>query len=271
MSDHPKIAAMYCVYDDDEWLPCSVESIYSQMDAIYFFVSDSPWNGPRTGNEKTLEAIARLEDPEKKIRIERGDWTDQVKQRNFATAVMMSDGYDYTLLIDADEIYCERQLKAAIDLAYSRPEVDCWHTYTVLFWKSPRYRIDPPDPFQPPVLLRLGTGGFVEYRNPHCKTHELIPPEVCVYFHMSYARSDEQILRKIHACSFAPLVKEGWYEKKWKAWDNNKDLEDLNPYIPESYKRAVPVPIEVLPEVLQRYILSHEDRFSVERGEALNN
>lgn len=240
----------------NEWLPCSVASVYPVLDAIYFFVSDSPWNGPKTGNEKTLRSIAALPDPDKKIVVCRGNWTDQVEQRNTAAAQLIVDGFDYTIVIDADEVYDTEQFLRMWQHVFANPHVGCWHINWVVFWKSHRYRIDPPEPYQPPIILKLGCGGFVEYRNFICDVHELVPPTIAACFHMSWARTDEQIWRKIHACSFSPLVREGWFEKKWKAWDGDKSMTDLHPYIPDAYGCAVEVPFELLPSVLKEYVSS---------------
>ncbi|MCB0324264.1 MAG: hypothetical protein KDD69_11860, partial [Bdellovibrionales bacterium] len=58
----PSFAAFYCLFDDDEWLTLSIRSIYSAVDAIYFFVSDIPWNGPQTDNTRTIETIRSFPD-----------------------------------------------------------------------------------------------------------------------------------------------------------------------------------------------------------------
>ena len=92
-SPFPQIAAAYCVYDDDEWLPCSIASVYPLLGAIYFFVSDVPWNGPATGNQRTLETIRNFPDPDNKIRVIEGHWTDQPTQRNEACAILAVDGF----------------------------------------------------------------------------------------------------------------------------------------------------------------------------------
>jgi len=68
---------------------------------------------------------------------------------------------------------------------------------------------------------------------------------------LSYARTNEQMQRKLGAFSHAAQVRPGWYQEKWLAWDNDHSLTDLNPVMPNYYQRAVPVPEEALPEVLR--------------------
>ena len=112
---HQDFAAAYCIYDDDEWLTASVASIYPAVDRVYFFVSDQPWNGPATGNERTLAHIAALPDPAGKIVLIRGSWKTEEEQRNFAAAKLIYDGYAYMFIVDADEIYNTGALSRMIE------------------------------------------------------------------------------------------------------------------------------------------------------------
>ena len=246
-----RVAAFYCVYDDDEWLRYSLQSVYPAVAAIYFFVSCRPWRGPLTDNRGTLECIRSFPDPESKIKLIQGEWEDEVVQRNDAIALMAKDGFEYGFIVDADEIDDTESLKNMINFALQSPEVGCWHCWFVVFWKSHRFRIDPPENHHPPVLLKLGTGDFKEYRNCKSHSHRLIPAEVGVCFHMSYARTDEQILKKISSFSHSHQVRAGWFENTWKAWDNDHSITDLCPYNPGVFHRAVEVPSEVLPPVLR--------------------
>lgn len=247
----PGVAALYCVYHDDIWLPFSYRSIYPVVERIYFFVSERPWNGPKTDNAETIECINNLADPDRKVQLIRDDWGDQVAQRNFSLAQAIVDGFQYGMIVDADEIYESEQLWEMLRYAVSRPEVDCWHAKWLTYWKSPQFRIDPIEPYDPPVLVKLGSCGFVETRNPQGEKHELIPPSLGLCHHMSYARPDELIQRKIASISAAPQIRPEWYEEVWKAWDTNHELTDLHPVNPPFYKRAVPQPAQSLPAVLR--------------------
>ena len=247
----PRVAAFYCVFDDDEWLPFSLASIYPCMEKIYFFVSHRPWNGPVTDNSTTLRVIEEFPDPDNKIELIRGEWTNEVQQRNAAMAHITIKGFDYAFIIDADEIYHPDALRNMLALAASRPEVEVWHCWFIHFWKSSGYRIDPPENHHPPILLKPGCGGFLEYRNCVANKHELIPAEIGFCFHMSYARTDEQIRRKLTAFSHSHQVAPDWFDRVWKGWDNDHSITDLCPYNPGVFERAVAVDPQLLPPVLQ--------------------
>jgi hypothetical protein len=219
--------------------------------AILILISDRSWYGPARDQSATLRCVASLPDPARKIRVERGSWATEVEQRNYSLALATVAGAQYALIIDADELYHSEQLSAAITLAASEPSVDCWHVNWVTYWKSVRHRIDPIEGYQPVVLMKLGTCAYIETRNPVGNNHKLIPPEVALCHHMSYALPDERIrLKHISFEGHSQSAYSGWYEKIWRGWDSNPELLNLHPNNPEAFKRAVPIPKEYMPSVL---------------------
>ena len=67
----------------------------------------------------------------------------------------------------------------------------------------------------------------------------IIPIESAAIHHMSYARTDEQIRRKITTFSHAHQVVPGWFENVWKRWDDNPALE--KEFFPDIIDRVVTV------------------------------
>jgi len=250
----PRIAAAYCVYHDDIWLSTSVESIYAEVEKIFFFVSFYPWHGEKSDNSSTLELIQSLPDPEHKINLIRGEWRDQVTQRNAAMSMFAAHAIEYMMVVDADEVYESSQLHKAIELIADHPEIDAWHLSWITYWKSLNYCIDPMEDYNPPIFLKVGRVKFNEFRNVVSEKEALIPSSVCVIHHLSYARSDELVKRKISSISAAPLIHKDWFEKVWKKWDSNQNLRDLHPVRPAQFKRAILTRPYQLPAILQKKV-----------------
>ena len=245
-----RFGAVYVVYDDVRWLPFSYNSIYSECDRILFLIAYQPWNGPKRGTDQTIELIKSLSDPDKKMELVRGDWCSETEQRNAGLELLRKQEIEYCLVVDADEIYDTVQLRRMMIFATCVQEVDCWHIQMVTYWKSPQYRIDPAEKFQPVVLLRVGSTQFIEHRNVAGSRHAAVPPHVAVMHHMSYARSDEEVLNKIQSFSHAAEVVPDWYERVWRGWDRDPYMNNLNPAYPTAYKRAVKQDRAKLPAVL---------------------
>jgi len=244
-------AAVCCVYDDERWLPFMIESIYSEVGAIYFLVGDEPWNGSPTSNVRTLQAIAAYPDPERKIQIVRGGWSSETEQRVAGLELVREAGFAYCFVVDADEIYDPFFLRRMMSAAASKPQVGCFYMTWFTYWKSEKYRIDPPEHYKPPVFLRCDLGQFVERRHATAPVVAVIPPALGICHHMSYARTNEELQKKLASFSHAHEILPNWYENVWLAWDKNPELENLHPIYPESYKRAIPVTRESLPPVLR--------------------
>lgn len=253
VKDH--FAAICCVYDDERWLRLVVESVYNNIRNIFFLVGNRPWQGGESDNSATLRAISECLDPERKITLVRGDWKTETEQRNWGLALLREQGIPYCFILDADEIYDPLQLNRMQQLALSRQDVGVWTMNWFTYWKSYRYRIDPPEYYKPPVFVRADSARFVEHRGCESQLMGAIPPAVGICHHLSYARSDEEIYRKITTFSHAHEIRADWYENVWRAWDQNPAMENLHPVYPEAYKRAILQPFELLPPVLQRLYL----------------
>ena len=250
--DRPRIAALCCVYQKDKWLSYSCKSIYKSVDAIYYFVNSMPWSGPVLNPTETVKIIESLDDPESKITLVQGAWKSQIEQRNFTIAQASFDGYDYGLINDSDEVYENRELTSMIDYAVSKPDVHVWLMHWFTYWKTTQFVISPVENYRPPMILKLGTCGFVETRNLGTSNYQTIPAEVGMCHHMSFARSDQEMLAKMKF--FAPEnILQGWFHNVWKRWDQDPKLENLHPVNPSQFKRAIEQNEELLPRALREY------------------
>ena len=244
--------ALYCVYDENYWLPYSVQSIYEAVPKIYVFLSTAPWYGPERDNAATRASIAALPDPERKIEVIEGTWSKETEQRNFSLAVAQIAGFAYGFIIDADEIYDVNQLRGALNHIAQHPQVESWHIRWFTYWKSARYRIDPIEPYDPVAFIKLGSCGFIETRNPAATHHALIPPSIAMCHHMSYALPDDRLQRKhIAFAGHSQSAHDRWMTEVWRRWDSDRSLTNLHPNNPPQYGRAVEQPIELLPAILR--------------------
>lgn len=251
-STRMNVAAVYCVHDDDTWLGHSIESVYDVCRLIYVLVSDTPWFGEPGDSKSVVSRVESLPDPSGKIRVVKGSWRSEAEQRNAGLDILSKEGIEYCLVIDADEVYDPVDLERMVRIAQKHPEISCWHVEMDTYWKSWRYRIHPREQLKPVVLLRVGTARFTLNRGVSECTHGIILPEIAVCHHLSYARSDEQLKRKIATFSHARELVPGWYENVWKGWDQNPLMRNLHPTHPGAYGQAILQPYWALPPVLRK-------------------
>jgi len=260
-----KWAALYVVFDDDQWLAKSVESIYPYVDGILFLVGYYNFNNKYECNEKFLQWLRELPDPDHKIiGIYRKGWYPETEERNAGIEMLEKLGFQFTYTIDADELLDTWDAKRIQEVLETTNLNEVYVSKTLCYWKSENYRIDPPEPSsQFLVGLRLHQG--IKFKSIR---HTLTPDgyheiQHLKMHHMSYARSDEQVKKKLGRWSHTADLVPDWFDNVWKAWDTDHSMENLHPTNPELYKRVIPVPPDELPEVLRLSQDSHRPGLTV--------
>ena len=236
----PRFAAVCCVFDDDRWLPVMVESIAPVIESIFFLVAERPWNGEAGETEQTLHTIANLPAGQGEREIVRGPWRSETEQRNAGLQLLRERGFDYAMIVDADEIYDPAQLSRMKAAVAAHPQVEAWYVSMVTYWHSAEFRVDPPEQFTPVVFVKVGTPVFTENRHVGAATGARFAPALGVCHHLSYARTNEEVKKKLARFSHSHEIRPGWYEQVWLTWrEETPPREDLHPVYPAAYKRAV--------------------------------
>lgn len=255
------------VFYGETYIEYMLRSIYDHVDSIFISLSTKPWNGPIVPGDSTKELIRRFPDPYQKIRVretdwrvtEKGDQTNELLELNAAVRFIRTNLPDMThvLYIDYDEIYHPRHLEELKYQVRMNPDVVAFYSSWRCHWKSFHWWIDPPEPSRPLVVFKmlpdiLLPGPSVREVN-HGGKILVLPFEKCHMHHMSYALPTEQVERKLRSFSHSHEIVPGWIENVWKAWDQNREIGNLNPAYPDHYKRAVRADDDEIPSVLRRH------------------
>ena len=224
-----KIAALYKTFSGDDWVRYSIESIYDNVDAIYFVHSNVSWLGER-GNTciKVVEDWKNKYDKDKKIITIVGDFQSQDLQYVVGMKVIKSGNFDWVLLVDTDEIWSMERLLYVRKYLETNPEYDAFSCSMFTHIKEPKYIVWPPEPCRPTVLIRSNVESMVGVRgNRQPKKGNLRD----VYFnHLTLVRKKEQdIFTKIIASNSA----DGETHvnlKKWKktVWDRIPNVNNFH-------------------------------------------
>ena len=262
-----RFGAVYCLYDDHEYLAISLEPIKCHLAKILFLISDVPWNGERCDNSPTIRAVEQICRSNPNCEVFYGHWTNEMDQRNFGLDCLFSEGIDYSLIIDNDEIYDERHFSNILGYVRERPSCSAFHIEWNTYWKKDYYRVEPRESYKPVVMVKTDSflftairGGVTAVRRtgaglvrgPDGYNATLIPPDVAICYHLSYARTDEFMRRKLETNSHAPEFLSNWYSDVWLKW--TPEMRHLHPVTPAQYECAVREDFLTLPIVLQRFI-----------------
>jgi glycosyltransferase involved in cell wall biosynthesis len=196
-----------------------------------------------------------------------GHWTDEIDHRNFGLSVLFSEGIDYAFVIDCDEIYSEEDFLRIKSLIAANPQIDAFHIEWNTYWKKSYHVISPRECYKPLLAAKVSRFLFTAIRagitsvirsdssitrlqGPYNAV--LIPPHVGICHHLSYARHDARIRRKLEISGHHNEFLRDWYEKVWLAW--HPQMRNLHPVVPEQYQIAVESDFSSFPAQLKRFI-----------------
>ena len=125
---YPKICACYITKNEEEYLEASIKSIYPLVSKIIVVDNNS--------TDKTLEILKNMQfnDPQKKITVISREFANKTEQRN--TYCGMLQGFDYLLVLDADEVFDSENLRKIEHLIFSNPNIPAFCFNFHDFWQD---------------------------------------------------------------------------------------------------------------------------------------
>jgi len=266
MCENLKFGAIYCLYDDCEFLEVSLESIKSKVDKVIFLVSDIPWFGKAVNNFDTIQKIKKLCDCNPNFILIKNHWINEAEQRNFGLDYLFALHIDYCFVVDTDEIYHKHHIDLIKQFVCKNPKIAAFHIELNTYWTKQYYVISPRENFKPVIVVRVENFLFTTIRqgvtsiqrtekcvfNTNQKIYNatIIPEVIC--YHLSYAKNDQQIKRKIETFSHANSIDKDWFDNTWKKW--TPEDKNLHPVTPTQYRQAVKENFLNFPEQLKIFI-----------------
>ncbi len=268
-----KIAAVYCVYNEDEYIAYSIGSIEAFVDRIYVLLGEQPYAAYNAEArrlfqqaDRTRAIVTELAARQPKIELVCGVWNSEIDHRNAGMDVCWRDGMDYYFLVDGDEVYRADHLDRLRADIEAHPEAGQFIVKCDLFWRSFRYRIPASAlawmPRRVFKLTRWSQWGKARLPLPvRCrftgnnKTNSWgsvyhVDPQRAIFYHFSYARRPEKMREKLLTYSHAHEILQGWYERVWLRWPAQREMRNLNPVDPPKLPQAVQQDVTDLPELM---------------------
>ena len=268
-----RVGAVYCVYNEDEYLAYSIRSILGFADRIFVLLGTAPYSAYNAGARRQFaaadhseEQVAALARTDSRITLVKGVWDSELQHRNAGVPLCVRAGCTHYFLIDGDEVYRRDHLARLRAELAARPDVGQFIIKCDIFWRSFRYRILAEElawmPRRVFALTRWSALGKTRIPVPvrtrftgNNKTnswggvHHLDPAEV-KFYHFSYARSPEKMREKLLTYSHAHEIRPGWFEDVWLRWPGRRDMTDLNPVDPPKFPRVVARDLADLPDIM---------------------
>lgn len=232
-----RIGVLTLCYNEELLLPAVLKNWQGKVDTHLVLHTDKPWHGQELPHDRS-EEISRSFG----AYFVRLPWKDEAEQRNWGLAYLYD--CDYVLIVDADELYTEadqQTLLSSLGVPGKFDNLDCYRAEKVVtYFKTPDYRLDPPDSHQPVVAVNPKKRLFTETRIPG---NYQIPLPISLH-HLSYLRDDQRLVHKFQQFEHYDQVKRDWFENTWKTW--TPESEDVRAYGREKSKAIYnPMPEEL--------------------------
>ncbi len=209
-----------------------------------------PWMGTHTYFDKS-EEYAR----EMGAYVLKQDFRTEHEQRTAISKLAKEMGYDYVLIIDADEFYTREDIQKIIKkIEETRSEVYKIAT-EVLFWKNENWETIPRIKNARVGAVKAGLD-FRLTRNPNSNSEINYFPVDAIMYHFSYAGSDEHIYSKISHFSHAAEMNPLWFEEVYKKW--TPEMENLHPSVGASHYFKKAIPVECPEEIKLRFRMNNK-------------
>lgn len=204
---------------------------------IYSYLGTSPWGKYEQHSSKEAVEFNKLASDLSDDTVISW-WASEADQRNEALKDLQEKGFDYVWFVDADEIFTSNHIPYALTFVARHPEIDCWYIKHDVYWKTPEYRLEI-DHLHGGIHIVKSSFRFKARRDYDPTKHKaaFIPPEMVTCKHMSYVRTDEEMLEKVTTFDHKNEVRPDWFEKVWLAW--TPEMIHLHPIRAEEFKRAV--------------------------------
>ncbi len=268
-----KITAVFCVYNEKEYLEWAVRGILPAVDRVLLLLGLAPYNAynPNAreistpdGTEAIVDALAKT-DP--KITVVKGVWGSEVEHRNTGMKLCLEDGTDYYWLVDGDEVYREDHLKNIREEIGKQPATGTFIIKCHIFWRSFRYRIPAQEmSWRPRRIFKMTRRrNILGIKFPYDlrftgqnETNSLgpvyeFPPEKAVFYHLSYARSAAAMKDKFKTFSHAHEIKEDWVSNVWEKWPSDRAMANIHPVDPPKFPRALEQAPNDFPAVMKNH------------------
>lgn len=230
-----KVASVCCVYNEKSFLEKHLRHMPDWVDEQVCLISAVPWYGDvleDDGSEQIANSVG--------AKVLKYPWPNEVNQRNAGQDYLSN--YDWILNLEPDEFLSNEDWSKLYDFLQTADK-PAYAIKQRIFWGH-GMESDPPEDFVPIIATRP-TVRFVEKRNIDSQWETM--PEDIKLLHFAWARTDEEIWKKISHYSHAvDFDIDKWFKEVWLA----RKTENVHPTTPEAIpkliKAVLPPEIEAL-------------------------
>lgn len=250
-----KVAACYVLFNEEDYIKQSIDSIYNWTDKIYLLLG-KPFDNIDFTTDETEDIISNYPDPDRKMMIFMADIKDETLCKNILLDMCRKDGMDYCWIVDGDEVYNEFGLRVMFYyLEKNKP--DAIRGWAREYWRSLHHTVGVSEHF---IMFRVFDGFWIRIRCPgiNIKEVDCVKKDIILFHHYGMARTPERI--RLKYTSTQNRVAKGqkfdfekWFNEKFLAWEENRNISNLQPFKGELWKKTSKVEEKDIPESMKSH------------------
>lgn len=235
-----KVGIITPAYNEERFIGACIDQFRGFEVEHLVLVSKKPWAGEALTPDGT-ERIAR----QKGATVMVDNFPPDEGQRHVGLEYFEKKGFDWCLIVDADEFYTKVDIEKILKYL-KKADKDVYKSERMyVYFKDPDYialRYD--GHHGPPVIAMRPHVRFRHIRDIDYPDYFI--PETTLY-HLSYIRTNEELLKKIGSWGHSHEIIPGWYENVWLKW--TPEMMNFHPTEPNIFYKSV---VEVLPYEIRR-------------------
>ena len=235
-----KIGVLTVAYNAEDFIKANVKQ-FKNKNLLHVVVNgQQPWRGKAKRDDKTGD-IALANGATVIYSVEQ---TTDSQQRNIGLQVLANNGIEWAIIADSDEFWEKKELNKLIaDIEREWDDADIIAAPNMhVYWMDWNHLILPdPQPDKPIVAIKTNKK-FSWSRL--CNEGRRVNTDA-EFYHLSYVRSDEDMLQKIAGSEHKREWIPDWYERVWLKWTETDT--NLHPVVPHQFSETIykPIPKEI--------------------------
>jgi glycosyltransferase involved in cell wall biosynthesis len=268
-----RLAAIYYARQHMDYLDASVRSVLPFVETVLIGVSSRrrvdresltvvcPGSGDvrvrprlkangRPGLHEAADKTSAL--PE--IHCIEGEWKDEVECATTLLNELSPLGITHALLMEPEDVLAARDLDSMLEFVKAHPEVGQFLVRCHDYWKSPSYRIDPPDPEARVLISKVTSRTRIVAPGRTNESPVMSLPETAGALHrFTFASPSKVVKERVATMELPPDTRQRWETEVWQSWNGQRSQRNLHPTSPERFRVAQRTNLASLPQSLSSH------------------
>lgn len=236
-----KLASLTIAYNEEDIIGGCLELLDIEYKLV--IIPRKTFSGKNIVKFDNTEEIAK----EKGAVVLFTDTQTEPEARNFGLRFLNNIGYEYALIIDADEYWTLETQKEMRRIINENP-ADCYKANLDFFFKNPNWKIE--NMPNRKAIIAIRTDKEFSSRRPRRFDGKSLFINPGIIYHFSYVRSQEKIKEKLASFSHSHQIIENWFNDVYLPF--NLKSKDFHPVNPKEYPSCV---VCELPEEIKNKFL----------------